>query len=204
MIITITQYLCHVIISEFDCTQKLIDEIGELRAISGHMLGAAGVQIPENNLDDMHSSREEDGTSETLDPQDLMGLDVSLSRAVDFLRGTSVVVVILVKGQAFPTIVKVRPLDFTKASTYFIIVTLFYFLSIDDLLERIQLCLRLGLSSFQKSRGGLPSKESSIWIKTNSESLVIYSKGEVYEDLHLVGIIIQKSFSKRIGGARAL
>ncbi|GKG18299.1 hypothetical protein Tco_0372597, partial [Tanacetum coccineum] len=54
------------IISEFDCTQKPIDEIGELRAISGHMLGAARVRIPENNLE----SREEDGTSETLDRQD--------------------------------------------------------------------------------------------------------------------------------------
>ncbi|GKA82218.1 hypothetical protein Tco_0788966 [Tanacetum coccineum] len=58
------------------------------------MLREAGVQIPENNLDDLHSSREEDGTSETLDPQDLLGLDVSLSRAVGFLKGTSVVVVI--------------------------------------------------------------------------------------------------------------
>ncbi|GKB19127.1 hypothetical protein Tco_0853050, partial [Tanacetum coccineum] len=48
----------------------LIDEIGELRVISGHMLGAAGVQIPEDNLDDLHSSREEDGTLETMDPQD--------------------------------------------------------------------------------------------------------------------------------------
>ncbi|GJU27074.1 hypothetical protein Tco_1165695 [Tanacetum coccineum] len=28
------------------------------------MLGAAGVQIPEDNLDDLHSSREEDGTLE--------------------------------------------------------------------------------------------------------------------------------------------
>ncbi|GKA71010.1 hypothetical protein Tco_0777149 [Tanacetum coccineum] len=73
------------------------------------MLGAAGVQIPENNLDDLHSSREEDGTSETMDPQDLLGLGVLFSRAVGFLRGTSVVVVILVKGHAFPTIVKVRP-----------------------------------------------------------------------------------------------
>ncbi|GJU47437.1 hypothetical protein Tco_1204703 [Tanacetum coccineum] len=71
------------------------------------MLGAAVVQIPENNLDDLHSSREEDGTSETMDPQYLLGLGVSLSRAVGFLRGTSAVVVILVKGQAFPTIVKV-------------------------------------------------------------------------------------------------
>ncbi|GJV92021.1 hypothetical protein Tco_1539834 [Tanacetum coccineum] len=29
------------------------------------MLGAAGVQIPENNLDDLHSSREEDGYQKT-------------------------------------------------------------------------------------------------------------------------------------------
>ncbi|GKG17665.1 hypothetical protein Tco_0362622, partial [Tanacetum coccineum] len=49
----------------------LIDENGELRAISGHMLRAARVQIPEDNLDeDLHSSREEDGTSETMDPYD--------------------------------------------------------------------------------------------------------------------------------------
>ncbi|GJW99679.1 hypothetical protein Tco_0183593 [Tanacetum coccineum] len=52
-----------------------------------------------------------------MDPQDLLGsfllagLGVSLSRAVGFLRGTSAVVVILVKGHAFPTIVKVRPVD---------------------------------------------------------------------------------------------
>ncbi|GJZ66169.1 hypothetical protein Tco_0622865 [Tanacetum coccineum] len=72
------------------------------------MLGAARVQIPENNLDDLHSW-EEDGTSESMDPQNLLGLGVSLSRAVGFLRGTSAVVVILVKGHAFPTIVKVRP-----------------------------------------------------------------------------------------------
>ncbi|GKB35313.1 hypothetical protein Tco_0880255 [Tanacetum coccineum] len=37
------------------------------------MLGATGVQIPENNLENLHSSREEDGTSETMDPQDLLG-----------------------------------------------------------------------------------------------------------------------------------
>ncbi|GJR46728.1 hypothetical protein Tco_1314831 [Tanacetum coccineum] len=73
------------------------------------MLGAAGVQIPENNLDELHSSRDEDGKSETMDPQDLLGVCVSFSREVSFLRGTSVVVVILVKGHAFPTIVKVRP-----------------------------------------------------------------------------------------------
>ncbi|GJY80948.1 hypothetical protein Tco_0493699 [Tanacetum coccineum] len=84
------------------------------------MLGAARVQILENNLDDLHSSREEDGTSETIDSQDLLGsflladidltilgLGVSLSRSVGFLRGTSAVVVILVKEHTFLTIVKV-------------------------------------------------------------------------------------------------
>nr|GFC20530.1 hypothetical protein [Tanacetum cinerariifolium] len=53
------------IITEFDHTQKFVDEIGKLRAISNHVLGAAGVQIPENNLDNLHSSIEEDGTLET-------------------------------------------------------------------------------------------------------------------------------------------
>ncbi|GKA25151.1 hypothetical protein Tco_0711184, partial [Tanacetum coccineum] len=77
--------------------------------ISGHRLGVAGVQIPENNLDDLHSSREEDGTLETMDPQDLLGLGVSVSRAIGFRRGILAVVVILVKGHAFPIIVKVRP-----------------------------------------------------------------------------------------------
>nr|GEV59632.1 hypothetical protein [Tanacetum cinerariifolium] len=61
------------IISELDSTQEFVDKIGELRAISGHILGGAGVQIPENNLDDLHSSREEDGTSKIIDPQDLLG-----------------------------------------------------------------------------------------------------------------------------------
>ncbi|GJV72385.1 hypothetical protein Tco_1492380 [Tanacetum coccineum] len=33
------------------------------------------VLIPENNLEDLHSSRGEDGTSETMDSQDLLGCD---------------------------------------------------------------------------------------------------------------------------------
>ncbi|GJZ05322.1 hypothetical protein Tco_0538597 [Tanacetum coccineum] len=67
------------IISEFDYTQEFVDEIGELRAISGHMLRAARVQIPKDNLDDLHSLREEDGTSEIMDPQDLLGSFLILS-----------------------------------------------------------------------------------------------------------------------------
>ncbi|GJT11942.1 hypothetical protein Tco_0858984 [Tanacetum coccineum] len=70
------------------------------------MLGAARVQIPENNLDDLHSSREEDGTSETMDPQDLLGLGVSLSKAVGFLRGTSACYGKSLFRDTFPTIVK--------------------------------------------------------------------------------------------------
>nr|GEV02051.1 hypothetical protein [Tanacetum cinerariifolium] len=37
------------------------------------MLGAAKVQIPKNNLDNLHSSIEEDETLEAVDPQDLVG-----------------------------------------------------------------------------------------------------------------------------------
>ncbi|GJY17046.1 hypothetical protein Tco_0388537 [Tanacetum coccineum] len=76
------------------------------------MLGAAGVQIPESNLDNLHSSREEDGTSETMDPQNLLGLGVSVSRASGFLRGTSTDLVILVKGHVFSTIVKIRQVGY--------------------------------------------------------------------------------------------
>nr|GEV91267.1 hypothetical protein [Tanacetum cinerariifolium] len=91
------------------CTQKFINKFGDLREISSNMLGVVRVQIPENNLDNLHLAREEDGTSKTMVPQDLLGLGASVSKVVGFLRGTLVVVVILVKGHAFPTIVKVRP-----------------------------------------------------------------------------------------------
>ncbi|GKD35195.1 hypothetical protein Tco_1250704 [Tanacetum coccineum] len=46
------------------------------------------------------------------------GLGVSISRAIGFLEGTSAVVVILVKGHAFPTIVKVRPVDLDLARAF--------------------------------------------------------------------------------------
>nr|GEV91497.1 FRIGIDA-like protein 3 [Tanacetum cinerariifolium] len=96
------------IIPKFNCTQKFLYEVDELRAISGHMLGASRVQIPENNLDNLHSTVE-DGTLEIVDPQELLGLDVLLSNGIGFLRGTIAVVVILVKGHTFPTNVKVCP-----------------------------------------------------------------------------------------------
>ncbi|GJW12952.1 hypothetical protein Tco_1578779 [Tanacetum coccineum] len=63
----------NMIIPKSDSTQKFTDEVDELRAISGHMLGVSGVQIPKNNLDYLKLIREEDGTSETVDPQDCLG-----------------------------------------------------------------------------------------------------------------------------------
>nr|GFA88576.1 retrovirus-related Pol polyprotein from transposon 17.6 [Tanacetum cinerariifolium] len=57
----------------FQSTHKFSDEIGELRVIFGHMLGAVEVQIPKNNLDDMHSLKDKNRTSETMDPQELLG-----------------------------------------------------------------------------------------------------------------------------------
>ncbi|GJY80335.1 putative reverse transcriptase domain-containing protein [Tanacetum coccineum] len=60
------------------------------------VLGAPESRITREQFDDQYTSREEDGTLETMDPQDLLGLGVSVSRAIGFLRGTSAVVVILV------------------------------------------------------------------------------------------------------------
>ncbi|GKG12857.1 hypothetical protein Tco_0347094, partial [Tanacetum coccineum] len=71
---TIPYNLCNLVVTEFDSTEKLMNEYGELRAISGHVLGASGVQIPQNNLDNLRSTEEEeDGATEVLDPQDGSG-----------------------------------------------------------------------------------------------------------------------------------
>ncbi|GJR72609.1 hypothetical protein Tco_0084974 [Tanacetum coccineum] len=67
LIITVTHYLSNLIVTKLDGTKKFIDEIGELRAVSGHMLGASGVQIPQNILEKLQSIREEDGSLETVD-----------------------------------------------------------------------------------------------------------------------------------------
>ncbi|GKC45422.1 hypothetical protein Tco_1063144, partial [Tanacetum coccineum] len=49
--------------------------IGELRAISSHVLRASGVQIPQDNLGNLRSTEEEeeDGVIEVLDPRDVPG-----------------------------------------------------------------------------------------------------------------------------------
>ncbi|GKC95453.1 hypothetical protein Tco_1160895 [Tanacetum coccineum] len=68
--VSIAHYLCNLIVSKSDSTQKFMNKVDELRAVSYHMLGESEVQIPENNLDNLKSTREEDGTSKALDPQD--------------------------------------------------------------------------------------------------------------------------------------
>ncbi|GKD58940.1 hypothetical protein Tco_1296449 [Tanacetum coccineum] len=55
-------------ISTSSDTQKFVNKVDELRAVSCHVLGASRVQVPENNLDNLKLKREEDGTSEALDP----------------------------------------------------------------------------------------------------------------------------------------
>ncbi|GJZ48218.1 hypothetical protein Tco_0602050 [Tanacetum coccineum] len=60
----------NLIVTKLDGTKKFIDKIGELRAVSGLMLGASVVQIPQNNLDNLQSIREEDGTLEIMDSPD--------------------------------------------------------------------------------------------------------------------------------------
>ncbi|GJW29849.1 hypothetical protein Tco_0046724 [Tanacetum coccineum] len=53
-------------------TEKFINEIGELRAISSHVLAVSRFQIPHNNLDNLQSIREEeDGATEISDPRDV-------------------------------------------------------------------------------------------------------------------------------------
>nr|GEW02114.1 hypothetical protein [Tanacetum cinerariifolium] len=70
--------------------QKFLYEVDELRAIFGHMLGASGVQIPENNLDNLHSIIK-DETLEIVDPQELLGsflLATNDLLILDLLTGT--------------------------------------------------------------------------------------------------------------------
>ncbi|GKC27427.1 hypothetical protein Tco_1034721 [Tanacetum coccineum] len=92
MIITISHNLRNLVVTEFDSTEKLMNKIGKLRAISGHVLGEARVQIPQNNLDNLQSIREEeDGVTEVSDPRDVPGsilLAVIDFATLYFLLGT--------------------------------------------------------------------------------------------------------------------
>nr|GEZ53796.1 putative Gag-Pol polyprotein [Tanacetum cinerariifolium] len=119
------------IIPKFNRTKKLLYKIDELRAISGHVLGATGVQIQKDDLNNLQSVIEVETLK--LDPQDLLGsillgtflalgflvytnvttgFFVLLTIGMGSLGGTIVAVAILVKGHTFPTNVKVRPVGF--------------------------------------------------------------------------------------------
>nr|GEW26464.1 hypothetical protein [Tanacetum cinerariifolium] len=107
------QHTCF--IRNLEARQGLVRGLPKLKFKKDHLysayaMGKTRVQIPENNLDNLHSSREKDRTLDTVDPQNLLGLGVFVYRAISFLEGTTVVVVILVKGHSFPTMVKVRPI----------------------------------------------------------------------------------------------
>ncbi|GKE09294.1 hypothetical protein Tco_1412845, partial [Tanacetum coccineum] len=72
--VTIPHNLFNLVITKLDSTEKLVNEIGKLRAISSHVLGASGVQIPQNNLDNLKSTEEEEvRATEVLDPRDVPG-----------------------------------------------------------------------------------------------------------------------------------
>ncbi|GJY09451.1 hypothetical protein Tco_0377636 [Tanacetum coccineum] len=71
LIVTIPHNLCNLVVSEANSSQKFTDEVHELRSVPCHMFRASGVQIPENNMDNLSLTREEeDGTSVALDPQE--------------------------------------------------------------------------------------------------------------------------------------
>ncbi|GJR86466.1 hypothetical protein Tco_0210477 [Tanacetum coccineum] len=86
LIIIVTYYLSSLIITKLDSTKKFINEIGELIAVFGHTLGASGVQISHNNLDNLQSIREEDGTLETLDPLDFVVSEVGIVEDYEVLH----------------------------------------------------------------------------------------------------------------------
>ncbi|GJZ16844.1 hypothetical protein Tco_0552967 [Tanacetum coccineum] len=66
--------LHNLVVTKFDSTEKCMKEIGKLRAISSHVLRSSGVQIPQNNLDNLQSIREEeDGATKVSDPRDVPG-----------------------------------------------------------------------------------------------------------------------------------
>nr|GFB63898.1 hypothetical protein [Tanacetum cinerariifolium] len=126
------------IIPKFNRAKKLLYKIDELRAISGHVLGATGVQIPKDDLDNLQV-RSEEGTLELEDPQELLGsnllgtfllaalgflvytnvttgLSMLLTIGMGSLGGTIAGVAIIVKGHTFPTSLNVRPVVATASA----------------------------------------------------------------------------------------
>ncbi|GJY15751.1 hypothetical protein Tco_0386173 [Tanacetum coccineum] len=68
LIVTIPYNLCKMIITKSDGTKKFFYKVDELRVISCHVPRASRVQVPKDDLDDLHWTREEDGEFKTADP----------------------------------------------------------------------------------------------------------------------------------------
>ncbi|GKA12028.1 hypothetical protein Tco_0691574 [Tanacetum coccineum] len=69
LIVTIPHDLCNLVISESKSSQKFTNEVHELRAVPCYMFWTSRVQIPEEDLENLSLTREEeDGTSVALDP----------------------------------------------------------------------------------------------------------------------------------------
>ncbi|GKE63224.1 hypothetical protein Tco_1513591, partial [Tanacetum coccineum] len=64
------------IIPKSDGTHEFSNKVDELRVLPRHVLGAARVQVPEDDLNDLKWTWEEDGAVETLDPQSLLGFEL--------------------------------------------------------------------------------------------------------------------------------
>nr|GEW03494.1 hypothetical protein [Tanacetum cinerariifolium] len=90
------------VVTEFNSTEKFINEIGELRAISDHVLRAAGVQIPQDNFDNLRSIKEEEDRA----------TEVQLLQEEWESKRNFLVAVNLVKGHTFSTKVKVLLVGF--------------------------------------------------------------------------------------------
>ncbi|GKC38892.1 hypothetical protein Tco_1051276 [Tanacetum coccineum] len=104
------------------------------------MLGVSEVQIPENNLDNLKLTREEDGDFKTVDPQCLLASKM-LEGLDPKILGSTLVEVILVKWHVFPTIVKAHPVGFDVLA----LVELFILVECNtELIERdVEVTLRL-------------------------------------------------------------
>ncbi|GKB60523.1 hypothetical protein Tco_0916709 [Tanacetum coccineum] len=126
------------IITKSNGTHDFTNKADELRALPGYVLGAPQVQVPEDDLNDLKWTREEDKEvllgSESLEILDSTLLDLLLEPTLvmslsfpelmllggvflailvesGFLGGTTLMEVILVKGYLFPSTVKVRPVE---------------------------------------------------------------------------------------------
>ncbi|GKA44270.1 hypothetical protein Tco_0736994 [Tanacetum coccineum] len=73
LIVTIPHNLCNMIITKSDGTKKVFYKVDELSALLGHVLRASRVQVPNDDLYDLHWTREKDREFEIVDPQFLLG-----------------------------------------------------------------------------------------------------------------------------------